>query len=176
MKTLPILLHPDPRLKKMCDPVTVFDTALQTFADDMLHTMYEAPGVGLAAPQVGVTKRIFVMDCTTKDEDQIREHKPMVLINPEITWSADETSVYNEGCLSLPDLYEDIERPASVKMRYRDVSGETHEETFEDLWSTCAQHELDHLDGILFIDYLTRMKRNMMTRKMEKYKKDLARG
>lgn len=172
MSLLPIILHPDPRLKKNCDVVENFNDELRALADNMLETMYDAPGVGLAAPQVGVLQRVFVMDCAEKDATP----EPMVLINPEIIWHSDETNIHNEGCLSLPELFEDVERPAQVKMRFHDVAGKTHEQEFDALWATCAQHELDHLNGTLFIDHLSRIKRSMMTKKMVKFKKDLARG
>tara|TARA_R110002096_G_scaffold14582_2_gene50597 strand:+ start:16328 stop:16846 length:519 start_codon:yes stop_codon:yes gene_type:complete len=172
MSILPILLHPDPRLKKICDPVGAVDAETRKLADAMLETMYDAPGVGLAAPQVGSMARLFVMDCA--DKDAVGE--PMVLINPEIKWTSDELSVHNEGCLSLPELFEDVERPAAVRMSFLDIDGKAHEQQFDGLWATCAQHELDHLNGVLFIDHLTRMKRSMMTKKMVKFKKELALG
>jgi peptide deformylase len=170
MSLLPILLHPDPRLKKTCDIVPTVDAETRKLADSMLETMYDAPGVGLAAPQVGSMARVFVMDCTDGDTDD----QPLVLINPEITWTSDEHNVHNEGCLSLPDLFEDVERPAQVRMSFLDIDGKAHEQQFDGLWATCAQHELDHLNGVLFIDHLTRMKRSMMTKKMVKFKKELA--
>jgi len=172
MSILPILLHPDPRLKKTCDAVPTVDAETRKLADSMLETMYDAPGVGLAAPQVGSMARMFVMDCTDKDSDD----QPLVLINPEITWTSDDLNVHEEGCLSLPDLFEDVERPAQVRMSFLDIDGKPHEQQFDGLWATCAQHELDHLNGVLFIDHLTRMKRSMMTKKMVKLKKELARG
>ncbi len=168
-----ILIHPDPRLKTVCKPVADITDDIRRLADDMLATMYDAPGIGLAAPQVGVLGRMLVMDCV-KGEDEAP--KPMVLINPEITWSSDERSTYNEGCLSIPEQYADVERPASVKVRWLGVDGKDHEEQFDDLWATCVQHEIDHLDGKLFIDYLSPMKRQMITRKMQKLKREQARG
>ncbi len=170
---LPILIHPDPRLKKLCDPVGQITDDLRRLADDMLQTMYEAPGIGLAAPQVGVTKRLIVMDCVKAADAAPR---PMVLFNPEITWSSEDTSTYEEGCLSIPDQYADVQRPASVTVRWLDREGQAQEETFTDLWATCVQHEIDHLNGKLFIDYLGPMKRSMITRKMEKLKRERARG
>ena len=172
MTLRPILLHPDPRLKKPCEPVTEITDALREVARDMLDTMYDAPGVGLAAPQVGLLKRLFVMDCV-KDPDEAP--RPMVLMNPEIVWSSDDKRVYEEGCLSIPDHYAEIERPAAVTVRWLGLDGGQHEETFEGLWATCAQHEMDHLDGRLFIDYLSPLKRQLITRKMEKLKRDRAR-
>ncbi len=172
MTLRPILLHPDPRLKKPCEPVTEITDALREAARDMLDTMYDAPGVGLAAPQVGLLKRLFVMDCV-KDPDE--PPRPMVLMNPEIVWSSDDRRVYEEGCLSIPEHYAEIERPAAVTVRWLGLDGAGHEETFEGLWATCAQHEMDHLDGRLFIDYLSPLKRQLITRKMEKLKRDRAR-
>jgi peptide deformylase len=172
MTVRPILIHPDPRLKKLCDPVQSVSPEIGKLAEDMLSTMYDAPGVGLAAPQVGVMQRIFVMDCV-KDETALP--KPMVLINPEITWTSVTLNTYEEGCLSIPDQYADVERPAGVRMRWLGLDGKPHEEEFSGLWATCAQHELDHLDGKLFIDYLGPLRRQMITRKMQKLKRELTR-
>ncbi len=169
----PILIHPDPRLKRLCDPVTELSADVGKLAEDLLATMYDAPGVGLAAPQVGVTRRLFVMDCV-KDPDLAP--RPLVLINPQIVWSSDDLATYEEGCLSIPDQYADVERPASVTVTWTGLDENPHEETFSGLWATCAQHEIDHLDGKLFIDYLRPLKRQMITRKMEKLKRELARG
>ena len=173
MTLRPILIHPDPRLKKVCDPVPEVTDEIRKLADDMLATMYDAPGIGLAAPQVGVMKRVFVMDCV-KEKDAAPE--PMVLINPEVTWGSEETNVYEEGCLSIPEQYAEVTRPAEVRMRWLGLDGQTHEEQFDGLWATCAQHEFDHLNGKLFIDYLGPMKRKMITRKMEKLKRERARS
>ena len=167
-----ILIHPDHRLKKVCAPITEFGPELAVLAEDMLETMYDAPGVGLAGPQIGIMKRIIVMDCE-KEPDAAR---PLAMINPEIIASSEETSVYEEGCLSIPEQYAEVTRPAVVTVRWQDVTGESHEEEFSGLWATCVQHEIDHLDGKLFIDYLGPMKRQMITRKMEKLKRDMARG
>jgi peptide deformylase len=172
MTLRPILLHPDPRLKKLCPPVAQITDDIRRLADDMLATMYDAPGIGLAAPQVGVLARIFVMDCVKQPDATPR---PMVLINPEIVWSSEDTNVYEEGCLSIPDQYADVTRPAEVRMRWLGLDGQTHEDQFSGLWATCAQHELDHLNGKLFLDYLGPIKRQMITRKMEKLKRDRAR-
>jgi len=168
----PILIHPDPRLKKLCDPIAEITPELARLADDMLETMYAAPGVGLAAPQVGVTKRLLVMDCVKEPGAPAR---PMVLINPVVTWSSEEISVYEEGCLSIPDQYADIERPAEVRVRWTGLDGREQEEQFAGLWATCVQHEIDHLEGKMFIDYLRPLRRQMITRKMEKLKRDRAR-
>ena len=172
MSIRPILIHPDPRLKKLCAPIATVDAEVRKLADDMLATMYDAPGVGLAGPQVGVLSRIFVMDCV-KDHDAAAD--PMVMLNPEITWASEETNVYEEGCLSIPEQYAEVTRPKEVRMRWLGLDGQNHEEQFDGLWATCAQHELDHLNGKLFIDYLGPLKRQMITRKMEKLKRGLAR-
>ncbi|TQS70259.1 peptide deformylase [Rhodobacteraceae bacterium] len=172
MTLRPILIHPDPRLKKPCDPVTEVNAEIRKLADDMLATMYDAPGVGLAAPQIGVLQRVFVMDCV-KEENAAPD--PVVMINPEITWTSDETNVYEEGCLSIPEQYAEVTRPKEVRMRWLDLDGTLREEQFDGLWATCSQHELDHLDGKLFIDYLGPMKRKMITSKMQKLKRERAR-
>lgn len=168
-----ILLHPDPRLKKTCEPVSDLSDELRALADDMLETMYHAPGIGLAAPQVGVLTRVFVMDCIKEDGV---DGKPMVLFNPEIIASSDEKNVYEEGCLSIPDHFADVTRPAEVEMAWIDRDGNPRQQVFDGLWATCAQHELDHLNGKLFIDYLGPMKRQMITRKMTKLKREQARA
>ena len=167
----PILIHPDPRLKKRCDPVKEITADLRKLAADMLETMYDAPGIGLAAPQVGVTRRLIVMDCEKAPEAP----RPLILINPEITWTSDTLATYEEGCLSIPEQYADVERPDKATVRWTDETGDAREETFSGLWATCVQHEIDHLDGKLFIDYLGVMKRQMITRKMEKLKREMAR-
>jgi len=167
-----ILIHPDPRLKAKADPIGSVDDELRRLADDMLETMYDAPGIGLAAPQVGVLQRVLVMDCV-KEEDAAPQ--PMVLINPEIIEASEEMSVYDEGCLSIPDQYAEVERPAEVKVQWTDLDGKTQQERFDGLWATCVQHEIDHLDGKLFIDYLKPLKRQMITRKMQKLKRERAR-
>lgn len=166
-----ILIHPDPRLKKPCDPVSEVTSDIAELARDMLETMYDAPGIGLAAPQVGVTKRVIVMDCI-KDAPP----EPMVLLNPQVIWASEDLSTYDEGCLSIPDQYAEVKRPASVRVRWMDLDGSTQERQFDGLWATCVQHEIDHLDGKLFIDYLGPLKRQMITRKMEKLKRERARG
>ena len=168
-----ILIHPDPRLKKVADPVASVTDDLRRLADDMLETMYQAPGIGLAAPQVAVMNRMIVMDCA-KEEDATPE--PMVLINPQVVWTSDEPSVYEEGCLSIPEQYAEVERPAEVEVSWMGLDGQTKHEKFDGLWATCVQHEIDHLDGKLFIDYLKPLKRQMITRKMQKLKREMARG
>lgn len=167
-----ILLHPDPRLRKACAPIERVTPEVGALAEDMLQTMYHAPGVGLAAPQVGILQRLFVMDCA-KGEDTAG--KPMVLINPEITWTSEEPNTYEEGCLSFPDQYAPVTRPRQVRMRWLGLDGKLHEEEFDDLWATCAQHELDHLNGTLFIDHIGPIKRQMINRKMQKLKREQAR-
>ena len=173
MSIRPILIHPDPRLKKVTAPVAEVTDKVRQLADDMLETMYDAPGIGLAAPQIAVMSRMFVMDCV-KEEGATPE--PMVLINPQIIWSSEELSIYDEGCLSIPDQYAEVERPAQVKVQWLGLDGKEHQETFDGLRATCAQHEIDHLDGKLFIDYLKPLKRQMITRKMQKLKREMARG
>ncbi len=173
MSILPILIHPDPRLKKVCAPVREITRDLRALADDMLETMYDAPGIGLAAPQVGVMKRLFVMDCV---KEAGAAPQPMILVNPEISWVSEETNLYEEGCLSIPDQYAEIERPAEARIRWTDLDGKRHEERFDGLWATCAQHEIDHLNGRLFIDYLKPMRRQMITRKMVKLKRERERA
>lgn len=173
MSIRPIIIHPDPRLKTVTKPVREITPELLRLADDMLETMYDAPGVGLAAPQVGVMVRMFVMDCV---KEEGADPRPMVLINPEITWQSDDTNVYEEGCLSIPEQYGEITRPARVRMVWMDRDGAMQEEEFSDLWATCAQHELDHLNGKLFIDYLSPVKRQMITRKMVKLKREKVRA
>ncbi len=168
-----ILIHPDTRLKKVADPVGDITPELRRLADDMLETMYDAPGIGLAAPQVGVLSRLLVMDCVKEEGEKPR---PMVLINPEVTWVSDALNVYEEGCLSIPEQYGDVERPAEVRVSWTDLDGNPQEEAFDGLWATCVQHEIDHLDGKLFIDYLRPLRRQMITRKMMKLKRERARA
>lgn len=168
-----ILIHPDPRLKKTATPVGDVSDELRQLADDMLETMYDAPGIGLAAPQIGIGQRLLVMDC---EKEEGATPDPMVLINPEVTWASDDLNVYEEGCLSIPEQYADVERPAEVKVRWLTLDGTTREEHFDGLWATCVQHEIDHLDGKLFIDYLKPLKRQMITRKMQKLKRERARA
>lgn len=169
----PILIHPDPRLKRRAEPVGRPDARVRRLAADMLETMYDAPGIGLAAPQVGEGVRLIVMDCV---KDEAAAPRPMALVDPEIAWASEETAVAEEGCLSIPDQYADVERPARVAVRWTDLDGRSQEETFEGLWAICVQHEIDHLDGVLFIDHLTALKRQMITRKMLKLKRERARG
>ncbi len=168
-----IIIHPDPRLKKQAEPVTDITDDLRRLSDDMLETMYDAPGIGLAAPQVGVLKRLLVMDCVKEEGAAPR---PMVLLNPVVDWTSEETNTYEEGCLSIPDQYADVTRPAEVEVSWLGLDGKTHTERFGGLWATCVQHEIDHLDGKLFIDYLTALKRQLVTRRMVKLKREKARA
>ncbi len=173
MSIRPILMHPDPRLKRVCAPVDVISSEIGRLAEDMLDTMYDAPGVGLAAPQVGIMKRLFVMDCIKEDG---ATPQPMVLINPEILALSPEVNVYEEGCLSIPEHYAEVTRPKRVTMRWTGLDGKIVEDEFDGLWATCAQHELDHLNGKLFIDHIGAIKRGMITRKMEKLKRERTRA
>ena len=166
-----ILLHPDPRLKKKCEPVAAVDDEMRVLMQDMLETMYDAPGVGLAAPQIGILKRILVMD-VVKEEDG--KPQPIMMANPEVIWESDESNVYEEGCLSIPEEFADVQRPEKVRVRYLDQNGETQELDCDGLLATCVQHEIDHLDGKLFIDYLGPVKRSMITGRMKKRKKERA--
>lgn len=168
-----ILIHPDPRLKKLANPVADVTDALRSLADDMLETMYDAPGIGLAAPQIGIMDRLIVLDCEKGEADTPR---PLVMFNPEVIAASDEENTYEEGCLSIPDQYADVTRPKDVTVRWMDRDGAEQTETFDGLWATCVQHEIDHLEGKLFIDYLRPLKRQMITRKMVKLKRELARG
>ena len=168
-----ILIHPDPRLKKLCDPVPDISDELRVLADDMLQTMYDAPGIGLAAPQIGVTQRLIVLDCVREGEGDPR---PLVMFNPEVVAASEEKSTYEEGCLSIPEQYAEVERPSEVTVRWMDRDGAEQQETFDGLWSTCVQHEIDHLNGVLFIDYLKPLKRQLITRKMQKLKRERARA
>lgn len=169
----PILIHPDPRLKKVCEPVPDLSDDLRKLSDDMLETMYDAPGIGLAAPQIGVLDRLIVLDCVKEEGAAPR---PLVMFNPEIVAASDDLSTYEEGCLSIPEQYAEVTRPAEVEVSWMDRDGNAKQEVFRDLWATCVQHEIDHLNGKLFIDYLKPLKRQMITRKMQKLKRERARG
>jgi peptide deformylase len=185
MAILPILEVPDPRLKVVSTPVTVFDAELKKLVEDMFETMYDAPGIGLAAIQVGVPKRVLVIDLQ-EPADDTHEHgehcdhdhevvrNPRIFINPEILDPSEDYAVYNEGCLSVPDQYAEVERPAAIRARWQDLDGKVHEEEMEGLMATCLQHEMDHLEGILFIDHLSRLKRQMVLKKLEKQRKAAA--
>ncbi|WP_420608107.1 peptide deformylase [Novosphingopyxis sp.] len=189
MAIRPILEVPDPRLKTVSTPVTEFDGELRTLVDDMFETMYAAPGIGLAAIQVGVPKRVLVIDLQEPDEDaepeacdhggHVHTHQPVkrdprIFINPEILDPSEDYSVYQEGCLSVPEQYAEVERPATIRARWQDLDGKVHEEEMDGLWATCLQHEMDHLEGILFIDHLSRLKRQMVLKKLGKLRKEAA--
>ena len=169
MSLMPILTLPDNRLRLASAPVSGVDGDLRTLLDDMLETMYDAPGIGLAAIQVGVAKRVVVVDVAKREGEEKEEVKnPIFLINPEIVKASDERSVYEEGCLSIPDYYAEVERPARVRMRYLDRSGAMQEMDADGLLATCIQHEIDHLDGVLFIDHLSRLKRDRVIKRFVK--------
>ncbi|BEU99649.1 peptide deformylase [Novosphingobium olei] len=187
MAILPIIEVPDPRLKQVSVPVDNFDDQLRTLVADMFDTMYDAPGIGLAAIQVGIPLRVLVIDLQPEDPDaepevchshgghhhthQPTKREPRVFINPEILDPSEEHSLYQEGCLSVPEIYAEVERPARIRARWQDLDGKVHEEQLEGLMATCLQHEMDHLEGILFIDHLSRLKRNMALKKLEKLRK-----
>lgn len=159
-----ILVVPHPVLKQVSVNVDVVDDELRALMDDMLETMYEAPGIGLAAIQIGVPKRVIVMDLARPDE----EPQPRYYVNPEILWASEETAPYEEGCLSVPEIFDEVERPARVKLRYLNYQGEQVEEDAEGLFAVCIQHEMDHLNGVLFIDHLSRLKREQAVKKVKK--------
>ena len=167
MAKLDIIIAPDPRLKLKCKPVPKVDAKVARLMDDMLQTMYAAPGIGLAAPQVGQALRIIVLDVAREDE----KPAPIKMANPELIWVSDEDVTYNEGCLSLPEHYADVVRPKAIRVRYLDHENEIRELEAEGLLATCIQHEMDHLDGILFVDHITALKRNIILRKLLKAKK-----
>ncbi len=167
MAILPIIIAPDPRLKLVSMPVEVVDDEVRRLMDDMLETMYAAPGIGLSAVQVGVTRRVIVIDVTPKSE----ERAPLRLVNPEIVWQSDEVELREEGCLSFPDHYADVRRPAEVTVRYLDENGEQRESCADGVLATCIQHEMDHLEGILFVDHLSMVRRSIIVRKLMKARK-----
>ncbi|MGB8869658.1 MAG: peptide deformylase [Rhodomicrobium sp.] len=171
MPKLPIIKLPDPILREKSLPVETVDAEVRAFLNNMLETMYAAPGIGLAAVQVGVLRRMLVVDIA-RGEDEPK--KPMMLINPEIVSTSDTPRVHEEGCLSIPEMYAEVERPASVRVRYVDIEGKQREEDFEDLLATVVQHEIDHLNGLLFIDYLSRLKRDLLVKKFYKAQKEKA--
>lgn len=167
MALLPIITAPDPRLEAVSTPVEAVTDEVRRQLDDMLETMYAAPGIGLAAIQVGIQKRMLVIDVSREGEDK----QPLYIINPEFTWLSDDDKVYEEGCLSLPEQYAEVARPAEVKIEYLDYHGEKKEMQADGLLAVCLQHEMDHLDGILFVDHLSALKRNMILRKLLKQKR-----
>ena len=162
-----ILLYPDPLLLMRSVKINTFDNNLVNLSKDLIDTMYDADGVGLAAPQIGINKRIFVMDCSSENE----EKDCRVVINPEIEHASEELGSYKEGCLSIPGITEEISRPKVIKVLYQDVNGVLQRDTYDDLWSICFQHELDHLNGKLFIDHLRPMKKILVKNKMKKSSK-----
>jgi peptide deformylase len=167
-----IIEAPDPLLRQVSSPVESVTPEIQTLIDDMFETMYAAPGIGLAAIQVGVPKRILVIDLQDPEEEGGEPvRRPMVFINPEILASSETERPYNEGCLSVPDQYAEVDRPDRVRARWLDRDGKVHEEEIEGMFATCLQHEMDHLEGVLFIDYLSRLKRDMILRKLAKQRK-----
>jgi peptide deformylase len=165
-----IIVIPDKRLRLVSKPVEKVDAAVRKLADDMFETMYEAPGIGLAAIQIGEPFRLVTMDLAKKDD----EKAPQVFINPEITWSSDEINVHEEGCLSIPEYYEEVERPAKVRVKYLDLDGKLQEVEADGLLATCLQHEIDHLNGVLFIDHLSKLKRDRVIKKYTKIAKQAA--
>lgn len=167
MALLPIITAPDPRLEAVSTPVEAVTDEVRRQLDDMLETMYAAPGIGLAAIQVGIPKRMLVIDVSREGEDK----QPLYVVNPEFTWLSDEDKVYEEGCLSLPEQYAEVARPAEVKIEYLDYNGEKQELHADGLLAVCLQHEIDHLDGILFVDHISALKRNMILRKLLKQKR-----
>jgi peptide deformylase len=167
MALRPILILPDPLLRKQSKPVERVDAELKRLIDDMFETMYDAPGIGLAAPQLGVSRRLIVMDPAKDDAPKT----PLVMINPEILDRSEELRLHDEGCLSIPDFTAEIERPAKIRVAYIDREGKPEERELAGIWSTLVQHEIDHLNGILFIDYLSRLKRDMVVRKFSKQKR-----
>jgi peptide deformylase len=165
-----ILILPDKRLRQVSDPVKKIDASLRKLIEDMFETMYDAPGIGLAAIQVGTPKRVITMDLAKKEEPK----HPQVFINPEIVWTSEEKATYEEGCLSIPEYYDDVERPAQVKVKYLDLEGKPREVVADGLFATCLQHEIDHLNGVLFIDHLSKLKRDRVLKKFTKAAKRAA--
>ena len=164
----PLVILPDPVLRQISKPVERVDDELRRFADDMLETMYDAPGIGLAAIQIGEPRRMLVIDLAKEDEPRA----PHVIINPEIVASGDGVSVYEEGCLSIPDYYAEVERPDTVTVKYLDRDGKEQLIEADGLMATCLQHEIDHLNGVLFIDHISKLKRDMVVRKFRKLARD----
>ena len=172
MAIRPILTAPDPRLKVVSEPVIKVDAEIRTLVDDLIETMYGADGIGLAAIQVGVPKRVLVMDIDQKDGKK----NPKAYINPKILWASEEMATFEEGCLSVPEIWDEVERPAKIRAEYLDRDGKRHEIEAEGLFATCLQHEMDHLEGILFVDHLSKLKRSMAMKKLQKAKKLKAAG
>ena len=179
MALRPILIIPDKRLRTTSAPVAKITADIRKLVDDMFETMYDAPGIGLAAIQVGVAQRVVTMDLGKReaagkgesegeDDEEVEVKAPRVFINPEIVWSSEENSTYEEGCLSIPDIHEDVDRPARVKLKFLDLDGKAHEEEATGLYATCIQHEIDHLNGVLFIDHISKLKRDRVIKKFTK--------
>ncbi len=162
-----ILIIPDKRLRLKSEPVAGIDKSVRALIDDMFETMYEAPGIGLAAIQIGIPKRVITMDRAKKDEPKA----PQVFINPEVTWISDQKAIYEEGCLSIPEYYEEVERPNAVKVKFLDRAGKPQELEASGLLATCLQHEIDHINGVLFIDHISKLKRDMVLKKFKKAQK-----
>jgi peptide deformylase len=185
MALKPLVIIPDKILRTKSTPVAKITPETRKLVEDMFETMYDAPGIGLAAVQVGVLQRVVTMDLGKRrhegdakspeeeleDEEAEEEKNPRVFINPEITWSSEETSSYEEGCLSIPDIHEEVVRPARVKVKFLDLDGKQHEEEADGLYATCIQHEIDHLNGVLFIDHISKLKRDRIVKKFTKAKK-----
>ena len=184
MAILDIIETPDPRLRVISKPVAAVTDSYRALIADMFETMYDAPGIGLAAIQVGVPERILVIDLQRPADPEVPEpdseeaanaikwvRDPKVFINPVVTWASDDVTVYNEGCLSVPELYADVDRPARIRATWLDADGAAHDEEIDGLMATCLQHEMDHLDGVLFIDHLSKLKRGMLLKKLEKMRK-----
>ena len=164
MTIKPLIILPDPVLRQLSQPVETLDADVRRLADDMLETMYDAPGIGLAAIQIGVPRQMLVIDVSKEGE----EKQPLVFINPKILTTSDERSVYEEGCLSIPDYYAEVERPATITVEYIDLDGKKLTAKADGLLATCLQHEIDHLNGVLFIDHISKLKREMVIRKFTK--------
>jgi peptide deformylase len=167
-----ILILPDKRLRLVSEPVKAIDAELKKLVEDMFETMYDAPGIGLAAIQVGIARRVVTMDLSKKDEDK----EQRVFINPEVVWSSEETRLHEEGCLSIPEFYEEVERPAQVRVKYLDLAGKQQEIEASGLLATCLQHEIDHTNGVLFIDHISKLKRDRISKKFTKAAKRAAEG
>jgi peptide deformylase len=163
-----IIILPDKQLRLVSKPVAKVTMEIRKLADDMFETMYDAPGIGLAAIQVAQPLRLITMDLAKKEDDGESAPRPRVFINPEILSSSEEKSVYEEGCLSIPEYYEEVERPAKVRIRFTDLDGKLHEEDADGLFATCIQHEIDHLNGVLFIDHISKLKRDRVNKKFAK--------
>jgi peptide deformylase len=172
MTIRPLVILPDKELRLVSASVPRIDDSVRRLADDMLATMYDAPGIGLAAVQVGVHQRVVTIDVSREDEAR----QPMVFVNPEVVWRSDELSVYEEGCLSIPEYYEEVERPARVKVRFTNLAGEPQEIDADGILATCLQHEIDHLEGVLFIDHISRLKRERVTRRFAKQAREKMRA